>query len=69
MYFKDFDKFLYEYNIAGKDKAIIVKDITKNVRFRKDLFANITVYDQYDIIDGETPEIIAEKIYGNAEYH
>lgn len=69
MYFKDFDKFLYEYNIAGKDKAIVVKDITKNVRFRKDLFANITVYDEYDIIDGETPEIIAEKIYGNAEYH
>jgi hypothetical protein len=30
---------------------------------------NITVYDQYDIVDGETPEIIAAKIYGNPLYH
>lgn len=50
-------------------KAILMKDITRNIRFRRDLLANITVYDEYDIIDGETPEIIAEKIYGNAEYH
>jgi len=50
-------------------KAIIMKDITRNIRFRRDLLANITVYDEYDIVDGETPEIIAEKIYDNAEYH
>lgn len=50
-------------------KAILMKDITRNIRFRRDLLANVTVYDEYDIVDGETPEIIAEKIYGNAEYH
>jgi hypothetical protein len=33
------------------------------------VLANIAVYDEYDIVDGETPEIIAEKIYGNPEYH
>jgi hypothetical protein len=50
-------------------KAILMTDITRNIRFRRDVLANVTVYDYYDIIDGETPEIIAEKIYGNAEYH
>jgi hypothetical protein len=50
-------------------KAILMKDITRNIRFRRDLLANVTVYDEYDIVDGETPEIIAEKIYGNPEYH
>jgi len=50
-------------------KALILTDITRNIRFRRDVLANITVYDFYDIIEGETPEIVAEQIYGNAEYH
>ena len=50
-------------------KSFIVKDITKNIRFRRDILANISLYDEYDIVDGETPEILAEKLYGNPEYH
>jgi len=50
-------------------KSFIVKDITKNIRFRRDVLANIALYDEYDIIDGETPEILAERLYGNPEYH
>lgn len=69
MYFKDFPKFLYEFRMGGKDKTTVITDITRNIRFRRDVLANITVFDEYDIIDGETPEIIAEKVYGNSEYH
>jgi len=69
MYFSNFDDFIYEFNINGKDVAILMKDITKNIRFRRDVFANITVFDEYDIQGDETPEHIAEKIYGNAQYH
>jgi hypothetical protein len=70
MYFKDFPEFLYDFRYAlNETKTAIVKDITRNVRFRKEVLNNIAVYDEYDIIDGETPEIIAEKIYGNPEYH
>jgi hypothetical protein len=50
-------------------KALILTDITRNIRFRRDILANVTVYDYYDIVEGETPEIVAEKIYGNALYH
>ena len=50
-------------------KAWAVTDITRNIRFRRDILADITVYDYYDIVEGETPEIVAEKIYGNAQYH
>jgi hypothetical protein len=50
-------------------KAMILTDITRNIRFRRDVLANITVYDEYDIVEGETPEIVAEKVYGNAMYH
>jgi hypothetical protein len=52
-----------------KTKALILTDITRNIRFRRDILANITIYDEYDIVAGETPEIVAEKIYGNAQYH
>lgn len=71
MYFKDFPKFIYDfkYDDSAATKTSVVKDITRNIRFRKEILANITLYDEYDIVDGETPEIIAEKIYGNPEYH
>jgi hypothetical protein len=69
MYFKQFPKFLYDFNADGTNFTNIVRDITKNVRFRKEVLENVTLYDEYDIVDGETPEIIAEKIYGNPEYH
>jgi hypothetical protein len=70
MYFKDFPTFLYDFNYGTtENKTSIVVDITRNVRFRKELLSSITYFDEYDIMDGETPEIVAERIYGNAEYH
>jgi hypothetical protein len=69
MYFKEFPRFLYDFKYGNETKTSVVIDITRNVRFRKELFANVTFYDEYDVIDGETPEIIAEKLYGNPEYH
>lgn len=59
----------YDFKIGGKSQLSIIKDITHNVRFRKEILENITLYDEYDIREGETPEIIAEKIYGNPQYH
>jgi len=50
-------------------KAFVMTDISRNIRFRKEVLSNITAYDEYDIVDGETPEIIAEKVYGNSNYH
>lgn len=70
MYFKEFPQFLYDFKYdANTTKTSVVKDITRNVRFRRDILANVTLYDEYDIVDGETPEIIAERVYGNPEYH
>lgn len=47
----------------------ILTDITTNVRIRKEVLENISLYDEYDILEGETPEMIAEKIYRNPELH
>lgn len=69
MYFKEFPNFLYNFRINNKDNFVLVKDITQNVRVRKEILESVTLYDEYDIRDGETPEIIAEKIYGSPLYH
>jgi len=50
-------------------ETYLMTDITHNVRFRKEILDNITLYDEYDIKDGETPEIISEKFYGTPNYH
>jgi hypothetical protein len=57
------------YKLNTTTKAIVMKDITRNIRFRRDVLSNVTVYDEYDIVEGETPEIVAEKFYGNPNYH
>lgn len=70
MYFEKFPKIYYDFpQDATSTNLQILTDITTNVRFRKAVLENITLYDEYDIQEGETPEIIAEKVYGNAELH
>lgn len=70
MYFKEFKQIFYDLPVGGNDTALqVLTDITTNVRVKKEVLSNITLYDEYDIKDGETPEIIAEKYYGNPELH
>jgi hypothetical protein len=71
MYFSNFQKIFYDFPTKENQENTlhILTDITANVRVRKQILENITLYDEYDILDGETPELIAEKIYGNPEYH
>ena len=69
MYFKNFPTFLYDFKINGKTEYKLVKDISQNVRLRKEILSNVTLYDEYDFRDGDTPEIIAEKVYGSPLYH
>jgi hypothetical protein len=71
MYFEEFNKIPYDFpaKIDGSNEFIFVKDITKNVRFRKDFLQSLLLYEDYRITDGETPEIISEKLYGTPYYH
>lgn len=69
MYFANFPLIYYIFDVNNKEVNKIVRDITLNVRLRKQILSNIILYDYYDIQEGETPEIIASKIYGSPEYH
>lgn len=69
MYFSTFPKIKYEFLINGEKVIKTVKDITINVRIQKEILALYTIYDEYDMKDGDTPEIIAHKLYDSSAYH
>jgi hypothetical protein len=69
MYFDKFPKIYYDFIVGSNQELKVVTDITRNVRIIKDILSNVTLYDEYDIKEGETPEIIADKFYGSSEYH
>lgn len=69
MYFKEIPIISQEFTIGNSDQNILIRDITTNVRFLKKSLESIQLFDNYIIKDGDTPEIISDKFYGNPEYH
>ena len=69
MYFAKFPIITYPFEINGKLVGKQVTDITLNVRIIRTILQNITVYDEYDMREGETIEIVSEKAYGSPLYH
>lgn len=57
------------YDVSGNKPREYVT--ATNIMFRfsiiKEILNNITAYQVYTIRDGDTPDILAEKVYGNAE--
>lgn len=72
MYFNNFPTLQYEFSGIGEDKSnksALIKDITTNIRFKKAFIEALPLVQTYKIRDGDTPEIISEKLYGNSKYH
>lgn len=68
MYFAAFPLTYYSLeNDASNVK--VVTNITQRVTLSDELKNNYGLYDEYDIKDGETPEIIADKFYNNPQLH
>ena len=57
------------YDAKGNGKDTFMKDIFRRVKVKSNAKGNIVEFDYYDVQDGETPEIIAFKYYGDAELH
>ena len=67
MYFSKFPPLLYSLDL-GKTHTLIT-DFLRRVDFIKTFIENAAVYELYDIKDGETPDILADRLYGNSTYH
>jgi hypothetical protein len=57
------------YRLTDKPTLDVITNITSRVTFDKSLKTNSSSYYEYIVSDGETPEIIADKIYNNSNRH
>lgn len=67
MYFSKFPLLLYTLD-DGKTYQLTT-DVFRRSNFISSVIQNIAFYDEYDIADGETPEIIADRAYDNPALH
>lgn len=65
-----FNKFpLLRYSFDNGTTSKIAVDILKRVGFKESVKSTTELFSEYEILDGETPEMVADKIYGDPSLH
>ena len=67
MYFANFP--LIPYDSVGDGNYKLVTNLMKRVALRSKVRTNALLFDTYDVKEGETPEMIADKLYGDPNLH
>jgi hypothetical protein len=67
MYFESFP--LIPYDSVGNGEFKVVTNLLKRVAMRSKVKTNVMMFDTYDVKEGETPEMLADKLYGDPELH
>ena len=67
MYFTRFP--LMAYDIKGTSVYKLVPDILRRVKLRSGIRSGMFIFDNYDVKDGEKPEDVAFKWFGDAGLH
>ena len=66
-YFNEFP--VIDYNLSGQNgNTKKVTDIFRRVKVRSKIAKNVALFDKIDIPEGDNPEDIAYKAYGDADY-
>lgn len=66
-YFSYFPQTYYSLNNGASVE--VVTDLMKRIKFQESLKTNSEIYYTYDIEEGERPDTLANKIYGDSEKH
>ena len=66
-YFNQFP--LMAYDVKGDKNYKLLPNILKRVKLRSGLRSGAFLFDNYDVIDGERPEDVAYKVFGDAQLH
>ena len=67
MYFANFPRIPYDNYGTGDFR--LTPNILKRIAVRANVKTTTSLFDTYDVKEGETPELIADKLYGNPEFH
>ena len=65
-----FDRFpLMAYDMKGNQQYKLLPNLLRRVKLRSGLRSSAFLFDKYDVKDGEKPEDVAFKWFGDAELH
>lgn len=67
-YFNYFPQTYYAFS-DDMNAVNVVTNLTNKFSFEDSFKNNTALFYEYSVIDGETPEILAHKIYGSSERH
>ena len=66
-YFSEFP--LTTYNLSGvNSNTKEITDIWRRVKVRSKIANNVTLFDKFDVPEGDSPETVAYKVYGSTDY-
>lgn len=68
MYFSYFPKTFYSFDKSSSEFNVVT-NIFARVKLLKEVLENTSLYYKYEIQEGETPEIVAFKFYGDMQKH
>ena len=57
-----------DYDLKGDGNQTVVTDIFRRVKARSKIVNNVSAFDKYDVQEGEKPEDVAYKMYGDSDY-
>ena len=66
-YFENFPA--YAYDLSDTETKTLITDIVRRVNLKSNVKANTLVFDTYDVRDGEQPDTVAFKYYGDTKLH
>ena len=67
MYFENFP--IIPYDSVGNGDYKLVTNLLKRVALRAKVRTNTLLFDTYNVLEGQTPEMIADKLYGDPNLH
>lgn len=68
-YFSKFPEMIYDLTKPGSNTVniIVVKDIVRRVKLNSNVASSVFSYDEYDIQEGERPDILAHQFYNSSK--
>jgi len=68
MYFRNFPKNLYSFDLSGASPTTVT-NIFSRFNFNSNVLNNAFAFYKYQLVDGDTPEIVAAKVYNDPMLH
>ena len=66
LYFEEYPKIVYD--LVGRGDYKVVTDLLRRVKVRDGVKNNVSLFDKYNVKDGETPEQVSNKFYNSEDY-